>query len=149
MSSPARVTVVIATRNRREELLRTLGRLTALPEQPPVIMVDNGSADGSAEAAARRFPRVEVVALARNVGAAAVLIAWLRRPAAVALAETRSLAAHAARDRDARAAPAGAARRLPRALAARRRPRRSRAADQDPGRGRAGPGGANQDRRGT
>ncbi|MFZ0188980.1 MAG: glycosyltransferase [Streptosporangiaceae bacterium] len=71
MSSPARVTVVIATRNRREELLRTLGRLTALPEQPPVIMVDNGSADGSAEAAARRFPRVEVVALARNAGAAA------------------------------------------------------------------------------
>jgi GT2 family glycosyltransferase len=34
-------------------------------------MVDNGSADGSAEAAARRFPRVEVVALARNAGAAA------------------------------------------------------------------------------
>ena len=31
MSSPARVTVVIATRNRRDELLRTLGRLTALP----------------------------------------------------------------------------------------------------------------------
>ncbi len=271
MSSPARVTVVIATRNRREELLRTLGRLTALPEQPPVIMVDNDSDDGSAEAATRRFPGVEVVALARNAGAAArnagvrrartpyvafsdddswwqagalrraaaaldadprlglvaartlvgpgrepdpvnqvmaasplrdggdaavlgflgcacvvrkaafvgvggfsellffvgeerllaydlaaagwgrryrpdvvachhpsplrpgpgrrrraelrnvVLTAWLRRPAAVALAETRSLAARAARDRDARAALAGAARRLPRALAARRR----------------------------
>ena len=57
MSSPARVTVVIATRNRRDELLRTLGRLTALPEQPPVIMVDNGSSDGSAEAAPGASPR--------------------------------------------------------------------------------------------
>jgi len=271
MSSPARVTVVIATRNRCEELLRTLGLLAALPEQPPVIVVDNGSGDGSAAAAARCFPGVEVVALARNAGAAArnvgvrqartpyvafsdddswwqagalrraaaaldadprlglvaartlvgprrepdpvneamaasplrdsggaavlgflacacvvrkaafvavggfsellffvgeeqllaydlaaagwgrryrpevvachhpsplrpdpgrrrqaelrnaVLTAWLRRPAAVALAETRSLVGQAARDRDARAALAGAARRLPRALAGRRR----------------------------
>lgn len=32
----------------------------------------------------------------------AVLTAWLRRPAAVALAETRNLASEAARDRDAR-----------------------------------------------
>jgi GT2 family glycosyltransferase len=67
----SRVTVVIATRNRRGELLGTLGRLTRLPERPPVIVVDNGSADGSAEAAAQSFPAVEVVALARNAGAAA------------------------------------------------------------------------------
>jgi GT2 family glycosyltransferase len=67
----SRVTVVIATRNRRGELLGTLGRLTRLPERPPVIVVDNGSADGSAEAAAQGFPAVEVVALARNAGAAA------------------------------------------------------------------------------
>ena len=270
-ADPARVTVVVATRNRRDELLRTLGRLTALPDRPAVIVVDNGSADGSAEAAARCFPGVEVVALARNAGAAArnagvwrartpyvafsdddswwhagalrraarvldadprlglvaartlvgpgrepdpvneamaasplrdggnaavlgflacacvvrraaflgvggfsellffvgeerllaydlaaagwgrryrpevvachhpsplrpdpgrrrrselrnaVLTAWLRRPAAVALAETMSLAGQALRDRDACAALAGAARRLPRALAARRR----------------------------
>ena len=42
-----------------------------LPEQPPVIVVDNGSGDDSAEAVARCFPAVEVVALARNAGAAA------------------------------------------------------------------------------
>jgi cellulose synthase/poly-beta-1,6-N-acetylglucosamine synthase-like glycosyltransferase len=70
-ADPVRVTVVVATRNRRDELLRTLGRLTALPDRPPVIVVDNGSADGSAQAAARCFPGVEVVALARNAGAAA------------------------------------------------------------------------------
>ncbi len=64
------VTVVIATRNRREELLRTLAKLTGLPERPPVIVVDNGSADGSAEAVTRCFPGLEVVRLARNAGAA-------------------------------------------------------------------------------
>ena len=48
-------------------------------------------------------------------------VGLLRQARRLALAETRSLAAHAARDRDARAALAGAARRLPRALAARRR----------------------------
>jgi GT2 family glycosyltransferase len=51
----------------------------------------------------------------------AVLTAWLRRPPAVALAESVSLASHAARDRDARGALADAARRLPQALAGRRR----------------------------
>lgn len=51
----------------------------------------------------------------------AVLTAWLRRPPAVALAETASLAGRASGDRDARAALVGTARRLPRALAARRR----------------------------
>jgi GT2 family glycosyltransferase len=64
------VTVVIATRNRREELLRTLDRVAGLPERPPVIVVDNASADGSAEAVNRSFPGVEVVRLAGNAGAA-------------------------------------------------------------------------------
>ena len=52
----ARVTVVIATRNRRPELLRTLDRLHELPDQPPVIVVDNASADGSAAAVRDRCP---------------------------------------------------------------------------------------------
>jgi GT2 family glycosyltransferase len=63
-----RVTVVVITQNRRPELVRTLQRLTALPEQPPVIVVDNASADGSAQAAAA-FPGVSVIAAARNLGA--------------------------------------------------------------------------------
>ena len=65
------VTVVIATRNRRPELCATLGRLRALPEEPPVIVVDNGSADGTPAAVRDAFPEVEVVARRRNAGASA------------------------------------------------------------------------------
>lgn len=63
--------MVIATRDRRDELCRTLGRLTALPERPPVIVVDNGSADGTAETVRRRYPDVTVIRLRRNRRAAA------------------------------------------------------------------------------
>lgn len=77
----ARVTVVIATRNRRPELLRTLGRLHRLPERPPVVVVDNASADGSAAAVREHFPAVTLRVLSRNAGAAA-------RNTGVALAAT-------------------------------------------------------------
>jgi N-acetylglucosaminyl-diphospho-decaprenol L-rhamnosyltransferase len=65
------VGVVVATRNRRGALLRTLGRLQALPERLPTVVVDNASDDGTAEAVADAFPAVEVVALRDNRGAAA------------------------------------------------------------------------------
>jgi len=68
---PGQVSVVIATRDRRDELLRTLDHLAALPERPDVVVVDNGSSDGSPAAVARAFPTAQVVALDRNVGAAA------------------------------------------------------------------------------
>jgi GT2 family glycosyltransferase len=66
-----RCTVVIATRDRRPSLLHTLARLRALPEEPPVIVVDNGSRDGSVDAVRCAFPEVEVVALESNAGAPA------------------------------------------------------------------------------
>ena len=65
------VTVVVITRNRRASLLRTLSHLVDLPERPPVIVVDNGSDDGSADAVAAAFPAVVVIRLPRNVGACA------------------------------------------------------------------------------
>jgi GT2 family glycosyltransferase len=68
---PVPVTVVIATRNRRDELCTTLDHLVALPEKPPVIVVDNGSTDGSASAVRDRHPEVVVLAQGRNLGAAA------------------------------------------------------------------------------
>jgi GT2 family glycosyltransferase len=64
-----RTTVVVITRNRRDELLYTLDRLAELPEQPPVIVVDNDSTDGSAQAVRERYPRFRLLAMGRNLGA--------------------------------------------------------------------------------
>jgi GT2 family glycosyltransferase len=64
-----RIGVVMITWNRREEALRSLGRLRTLPERPHVVLVDNGSTDGTAQAVRAAYPEVEVVALARNEGA--------------------------------------------------------------------------------
>jgi GT2 family glycosyltransferase len=69
--SDRRVAVVMITWNRRQEVLRSLGELTRLPERPQVVVVDNGSTDGTAEAVAGRFPDVEVLPAGRNIGAAA------------------------------------------------------------------------------
>jgi GT2 family glycosyltransferase len=65
------VAVVIATRNRGIELLGTLTRLRALQEQPPIVVVDNGSTDGTAELVRAHHPGVQVVGLRGNRGAAA------------------------------------------------------------------------------
>src|ERR1700744_2345008 len=63
------VTVVVATRNRRPGLCRTLARLPALPDQPPIVVVDNGSADGTAGTVRSDFPQVELIRRRRNRGA--------------------------------------------------------------------------------
>ena len=65
----SRVGVVVITWQRRDEALACVERLMALPEQPHVVLVDNGSQDGTADAVRDRFPRVEVVALSENLGA--------------------------------------------------------------------------------
>ncbi|MBO9353802.1 glycosyltransferase [Bordetella petrii] len=67
---PGRVSIVVLTYNRRLELLRTLRRLARLPDTYPVIVVDNGSTDGSAEAVRREFPQAELVRAPANLGAA-------------------------------------------------------------------------------
>jgi GT2 family glycosyltransferase len=66
MSSPPRISVVVATRDRRESLLRTLARL-----DQPVTVVDNASGDGTAEAVRREHPDVDLVRLPTNAGAVA------------------------------------------------------------------------------
>lgn len=66
-----RITVVIATCNRRAELLRTLRHLRELTPVPPVIVVDNGSTDGTAAAVLEQFNEVSLLALRRNHGAPA------------------------------------------------------------------------------
>jgi GT2 family glycosyltransferase len=64
-----RVSVVVITHQRRDEVLLALSRLVTLPEQPHVVVVDNGSTDGTAAAVAERFPQVELVASPENLGA--------------------------------------------------------------------------------
>ena len=72
----ARTGVVVITWNRREEAVQAVGRLLALPERPRVVVVDNGSIDGTAGALRRAFPaacaeggQVDLVALPVNAGA--------------------------------------------------------------------------------
>ncbi|MEA2400628.1 MAG: hypothetical protein QOK00_1031 [Thermoleophilaceae bacterium] len=67
----AAVGVVMATRDRRDRALATLDRLADLPERPPVVVVDNGSGDGTPAAIGRRHPDVRVIELGRNAAAAA------------------------------------------------------------------------------
>lgn len=67
--SDDRTTVVVITHNRRTGLLRTLDHLAELPEAPPVIVTDNASTDGTAEAVARRHPDVRLLRPGRNLGA--------------------------------------------------------------------------------
>jgi GT2 family glycosyltransferase len=64
-----RVSVVVITYNRCEELDRTLQRLAELPEQPPVIVVDNASTDGTADMVRTRYPDVALLAPGANLGA--------------------------------------------------------------------------------
>ena len=66
-----RLAVVMITRNRRSETLRALEQHMRLPERPHVILVDNGSDDGTADAVADAYPAVEVARAGRNLGAAA------------------------------------------------------------------------------
>jgi GT2 family glycosyltransferase len=66
-----RISVVVLTHDRPDELTRALEHLTALPERPQIIVVDNASADTVASRVIARFAPVRLVRCADNVGAAA------------------------------------------------------------------------------
>jgi GT2 family glycosyltransferase len=79
-----RLDVVIVSFNTRNDLLRCL---ESLYEQPPaalgcVIVVDNGSSDGSVEAVRQQWPAAAVVPMGRNAGFAAANNAGIRRATA-------------------------------------------------------------------
>ncbi len=69
MTPDPRISVVMITHQRRAEALLALDRLSALPERPHIVLVDNGSSDGTAQAVRSRHPQVDVVALPDNRGA--------------------------------------------------------------------------------
>ena len=70
-NGPARVTTVVITHNRRDELRRTLRHMTALPDIGPITVADNGSRDGTAEMVRAAFPSVTLLAFPDNLGAVA------------------------------------------------------------------------------
>jgi GT2 family glycosyltransferase len=75
-----RIGVAVLTHDRRDDVLRTVGRTLALPERPRVVVVDNASTDGTARVLRDRFPGLEVLSLARNEGAAARNVGVMRLP---------------------------------------------------------------------
>jgi GT2 family glycosyltransferase len=70
MERDRRLSVVILTHNRVEEVTRTVERMRALPEWWPIVVVDNASTDGTPTLLKRRFPELEIIALSSNLGAA-------------------------------------------------------------------------------
>jgi len=64
--SAPRVTVVVMTRDRWPDLQQTLPR-----HRGPVILVDNGSSDGTPDLVRRHFPHIDVLELGTNHGSVA------------------------------------------------------------------------------
>jgi N-acetylglucosaminyl-diphospho-decaprenol L-rhamnosyltransferase len=65
---PVQATVIIPTFNGRELLTEALAHLASQTVAHAVVVVDNASTDGTAEALAERFPEVQVVRMTANTG---------------------------------------------------------------------------------
>jgi GT2 family glycosyltransferase len=65
-----RISIVMITRDRCEGALRTVRRLLELPDRARIIVVDNGSSDGTMAAMRELAPRVEAIEAGANLGAA-------------------------------------------------------------------------------
>ncbi|WP_248966303.1 glycosyltransferase family 2 protein [Sphaerisporangium perillae] len=86
MNPFSRVTVVVATQNRRHDLEHSLPH-----HECPVILLDNGSTDGTLALVRQRFPHFQVVELGCNRGAPARnLGVWLAQTPYVAFADDDS-----------------------------------------------------------
>jgi GT2 family glycosyltransferase len=66
----ARLSIVVLTHNRADEVLNTLARLVALPDRARIVVVDNASSDATAMRIAEAFPFVDLVVAPSNMGAA-------------------------------------------------------------------------------
>jgi GT2 family glycosyltransferase len=78
--SAPRVAVVVVSWNRREDTLACLQSLAEVDWRPlDVVVVDNGSSDGSAEAVQTSFPQARLIALELNRGFAGGSNAGVRR----------------------------------------------------------------------
>jgi GT2 family glycosyltransferase len=77
-----RITVLIATRNRVEELRGTLLRLQALSDVDQIVVVDNASTDKTWHCLRTEFPHVTSLRMPFNLGAAARTIGAMATNAA-------------------------------------------------------------------
>ncbi|TCT10162.1 glycosyltransferase family 2 protein [Paralcaligenes ureilyticus] len=77
-----RAMILVLTRNHRAQLLNTLESLRQMPGRWPIIVVDNGSSDGTAAAVASRFPKAMLIRATRDLGAAArnIGVAYVHTP---------------------------------------------------------------------
>lgn len=75
---PPRITAVIPAYNEASRIGRVLRVLARLPALAQIIVVDDGSSDGTASLVRRRFPRVELIILPANRGKAAAVAAGVR-----------------------------------------------------------------------
>jgi GT2 family glycosyltransferase len=66
-----RTSLVILTRNRAAALLGAVEAALALPERPPVVVVDNASTDETPRLLKERYPQVKLVRLPFDFGLAA------------------------------------------------------------------------------
>jgi hypothetical protein len=71
LSDAPPIDVVVISFNQRERLLACLASARAASGAVRLIVVDNASEDGSADAARQRFPDAEVLAMSANLGFAA------------------------------------------------------------------------------
>ena len=64
------LSILIVNWNTRQDLLRCLASITANPPTCPfeVLVFDNASADGSAEAVASQYPQVRLEVSSENLG---------------------------------------------------------------------------------
>ena len=66
------LSIVVLTRNRIRVLVELLESLICLRNtRPEIIVVDNGSTDGTIESLRVKFPRVDLIPLQSNLGAVA------------------------------------------------------------------------------
>jgi len=67
--TPPRVCIVVLSWNRREDTLECLRSLAQITDPEPIlILVDNGSSDGTSEAVKEEFPGIDLLETGENLG---------------------------------------------------------------------------------
>lgn len=66
--NPLAATVVITTKNRRDDLLKAVASALEQTAQPEVLVIDDGSSDGTSEVIAREFPSVRLHRSEQSLG---------------------------------------------------------------------------------